>query len=724
MNGFHLSRGAGLPAAFFRTLLGALLTAAAGAAEDVVFADFEGSDFGTWQVAGTAFGSRPAAGTLPDQQVVAGFLGRGFVNSYHGGDGATGRLASAEFRITHRYLSFLIGGGAHPGRTCLNLVVDGRVERSTTGAEAETLRPEGWDLADLQGRSARLEIVDQERGGWGHVNVDQIGFTDTRPAGLRATVERPVVASERWLALPVRTGAPKSRLDVLAGGRLVRQFEIELSDQPGWWAALDVRDWADQTLTLRVERFPVESRALELIRPEAAFPGGDGLYREPLRPQFHFSPRRGWNNDPNGLVFFQGSWHLFFQHNPYGWNWGNMHWGHAVSRDLVHWEETGEALYPDATGTMFSGSAVVDWKNTSGFGGGTTPPLVLFYTAAGGTSAESAGKPFTQCLAYSADQGRTWTKFAGNPVLAQITPGNRDPKVIWHEPTGRWIMTLYVEKAGTHFIQFFRSANLKEWTFLSEVPGFFECPDFFELAVDRKLTAKKWVLTAASSEYQVGTFDGERFTPETPKLPGHRGRGFYAAQTYSDAPGDRRVQIGWGQMPSPDMPFNQMMCFPCELMLRSTPAGPRLAWQPVAELAALRADTLEVPPGPLAPGNNPLAGFEAELASVTAKFEPGSAKAVGLDLRGHRIRYDVATGELAVRDLKVPVPLEQGRLSLQVLVDRTSVEVFAQGGLVYVPLPAVADAAARSLVAFAEEGTAELRQLRAHRLQSIWSATP
>lgn len=698
------------------------LAAAGLAAEDRVLADFEGRDFGTWRVEGTAFGPGPARGTLPDQQTVGGFLGNGLVNSYHGGDGATGRMVSATFTVDRRYLSFLIGGGGHAGKTCLNLLVDGRAVRTAAGPSDERLGIEAWDLADLQGRAAQVEIVDAERGGWGHINVDHLVLTDRRPAGLRGTVERTVALGpgDRWLALPVRTGAPKVRMDVLADGRLVRQFEIELSDQPGWWAALDVSPWLCGNLTLRVDKFPVDSRALEQVRAQEGYPGAETLYREALRPQFHFSPRRGWNNDPNGLVFFEGTWHLFFQHNPYGWNWGNMHWGHATSRDLVHWEEVGEALYPDAMGTMFSGSAVVDWKNTSGFGRDGVPPLVLFYTAAGGTSAESAGQPFTQCVAYSADRGRTWQKYAGNPVLGEITSGNRDPKVLWHEPSGKWIMTLYVEKAGTHFIQFFRSADLKEWTYLSETPGFFECPDFFELPVDGRLTAKKWVLTAANSEYQVGTFDGERFTPETPKLPGHRGKGFYAAQTYSDAPGDRRIQVGWGQMPSPDMPFNQMMCFPCDLRLRSTPEGPRLTWLPVPEITALHAQTRRVEAGPLEPGTNPLAGFEAELVSLEASLEPGAATALTVDIRGHVLRYDVAAGTLQVREVKIPVPLEDGRLSLRVLVDRTSVEVFAQGGLFYLPLPAMAEAGNRSLSLQAEGGPARVHRLLAHRLKSIW----
>ena len=165
------------------------------------------------------------------------------------------------------------------------------------------------------------------------------------------------------------------------------------------------------------------------------------MYNEKFRPQFHFTARQNWLNDPNGLVHYDGTYHLFFQHNPAGLEWGNMTWGHAVSRDIVRWKQVENALEPDRLGTMFSGSAVVDWENTSGFQTGPDKPIVLIYTAAGGTSPESEGQPFTQCLAYSSDGGQTWVKYAGNPVLGCIRDGNRDPKVIWHAPTRRWIMT-------------------------------------------------------------------------------------------------------------------------------------------------------------------------------------------------------------------------------------------------------------------------------------------
>jgi sucrose-6-phosphate hydrolase SacC (GH32 family) len=443
-----------------------------------------------------------------------------------------------------------------------------------------------------------------------------------------------------------------------------------------------------------------------------------------LRPGFHFSPKRGWTNDPNGLVEHNGRFHLFFQHNPYGANWGNMHWGHATSRDLVRWEETGEALYPDATGTMFSGSGVVVWDRGTMFpvsDAGTGPLMVLFYTAAGGTGPQSRGQKFTQALAYSADEGRTWRKYHGNPIVEEITGGNRDPKVIWHAPTRQWVMVLYVERNKTHMAAFLTSPNLREWTFRSEVPGFFECPDLFPLSVPGPALVRLWVLTAANSEYMLGTFDGATFTPQTAMLPGHRGKGFYAAQTFADMPDFRRVQIGWLQAPAPGMPFNQCMSLPFELALLETPDGPRLARQPVRELERLRAKSHDAAGIALNPGDaNPLESITGELIEVRAEFVPDAKAVVAFDVRGIPVEYDAATQHITVNGHRAPAPLRNGRQRLSIFLDRTVIEVFASDGLTYAPLPVIPDRENRSVRAAVRGGGVRFDSLAAHELSSIW----
>jgi sucrose-6-phosphate hydrolase SacC (GH32 family) len=392
-----------------------------------------------------------------------------------------------------------------------------------------------------------------------------------------------------------------------------------------------------------------------------------------------------------------------------------MHWGHAVSKDLVHWSERGEALYPDKLGPMFSGSAVVDWKNTSGFGKDGKPPLVLIYTA--------AGNPTVQCLACSTDGGQSFTKYAGNPVVKQITPGNRDPKVFWHAPSGRWVMTLYVELAGKHTIHLLTSPNLKDWTVRSHVAGFFECPDLFELPVDGEQGRSRWVLTAASSEYMVGRFDGVHFSPETPKLPGHRGRGFYAAQTFSDIPPQdgRRIQIGWLQAPSPGMPFNQCMSVPLELKLVTTSEGPRLTHTPIRELEVLRTRTTKAGPLRLRPGDaNPLAAASGELLDVVAVLEPEKSAVVTLTVRGVPVTYETEKQELVVNGHRAPAPLRSGKLDLRILADRTAFEVFASGGRTYVPMPVIPKADNRTVGVTVQGGEVQFQALDAHEVRSIW----
>ena len=665
------------------------------AAEDIVIADFESTNYGAWKSTGTAFGNGPARGALPGQMAVEGFSGKGLINSFVGGDKSTGTLTSPAYKVERRYLSFLIGGGGYSNETCMNLLVYGQTVRTATGPNtqsggSERLQPGGWDVGEFLGREAVLQIVDQRTGGWGHISVDQIVQTERAPVLVRRDVTREITINKRYLHFPVKNGAAKKNVEVRREGKVERFFDIELADgAPDWWAFLDVSSWRGSKLTLQVDRLRDDSRALASISQDDEIKDAASIYREPLRPHFHFSARRGWINDPNGLVFYRGEYHLFFQHNPYGREWGNMHWGHAVSRDLLHWEELDEALYPDAMGPMFSGSAVIDWKNTSGFGRDGQPPMVLIYTA--------AGNPSVQCLAYSTDGGRTFTKHAGNPVVKQITGGNRDPKVIWHEPTQRWVMTLYVgfdenrdgKKSTRHTIHFFTSPNLKDWTLASQTEGFFECPDFFELAVDGDAKNKKWVLTGASSEYMVGTFDGAKFTPETPKLPGHRGKGFYAAQTFSDIPfaDGRRIQIGWMQAPSPGVPFNQCMSLPLELKLVSTPAGPRLTWQPVS-LSAICTQWHGAKDLSLSPGENiTLVNDTQGFLQMNVTFEPGADSELKLQVNGVPIIYDAAKQELSVNGHRAPAPLREGKQKLLIIADRTTVEVFASDGLTYVPMP-------------------------------------
>lgn len=697
------------------------------AANDLLVSDFDGPDYGGWKVTGEAFGQAPAKGALPGQQPVDGFMGSGLVNSFHGGDNALGSLTSPEFRIERGFLNFLIGGGKNPEKTCINLRIKGRVVRSATGPNDkpggnETLAPESWEVGEFSGKMAVIEIVDHAQGGWGHINVDHIVQSDRKTSPFVTNAAREFKIDKRYLHIPIKNGAPKRKVTTLVDGRVEVRNDIELADaNPDWWAPMDVGAWRGKTMTLQVDRLPDDSTALSAITQSDDIKDSANLYQEPLRGQFHFSSRRGWNNDPNGMVFYNDEYHLFYQHNPYGWAWGNMHWGHAVSKDMVHWEELGDKLAPDSMGPMFSGSAVVDWHNTSGLGKDGKPPLILLYTA--------CGNPAVQCIAHSTD-GRNFTKYAGNPVVKQITGGNRDPKVIWHEPTKKWVMVLFVSQGQKNTVHFLTSPNLIEWKLASVTEGgampdkyLHECPDFFELPVDGDAANKMWVLAAADGRYAVGTFDGTRFEPEHTKLPGHRGSGFYAAQTFSDIPANdgRRIQIGWFQTETKGMPFNQSMTLPLELRLTKTPEGPRMTIHPVKELEVLRGHSKSVGPMTLEPAaTNPLADFNAELVEMNAEFEPGTASEVIFTVRGATIAYDAGKQELVVNGHRAPAPLRDGKQRLRIFCDRTGLEVFASDGLTYVPMPFQPRADDLALGMKATGGRASITALQVHKLRTIW----
>ena len=564
------------------------------------------------------------------------------------------------------------------------------------------------------GKTARIEIVDDERGGWGHINVDHIVQTDRKPPQLLTNVTRAITLEKRYLNLPIQNGAPKRRMSLLVDGQPAREFEIDLANaEPDWWAFMDISPFAGRAATVRVDVLSEDSAGLKSIDQSDDTKGADRLYRERLRPQFHFSSRRGWNNDPNGLVFYQGEYHLFYQHNPYGWGWGNMHWGHAVSPDLIHWRELPIALYPDAHGTMYSGSAVVDWKNTAGFQTGDEKALVCIFTA--------AGKPFTQGLAFSNDRGRTWTKYAQNPVLPHIIGENRDPKVIWYAPQGKWVMALYLDKND---FALFDSRDLKQWEKLSDVtiPGSSECPEFFEIALDGNPENSRWVFYGGNGLYLIGKFDGRTFTPESGPHELHHGNCWYASQTFNDIPpaDGRRLLIPWGQIALPGMPFNQMMGLPVELTLKTTEEGPRLLANPVMEIASLSVKTHTLKPQALKPGENPLAGIQGELLDLVAELEVGDAAEVAFSLRGVPLTYDIRKQELACEGNHAALPAINGRIRLRVLVDRASVDIFGNAGRLYMPMGMIVPPENRSLEIQAKGGSARILALEVRELKSAW----
>ncbi|RKY04257.1 MAG: 2,6-beta-D-fructofuranosidase, partial [Planctomycetota bacterium] len=286
------------------------------AAEDILIADFEAKTYGDWKAAGEAFGPGPAKGTLAGQMNVSGFEGKGLANSYYKGDKATGTLTSPPFEIQRKYINFLIGGGAHPGKACINLLVDDKIVRTATGPNdrpggSEALDWHSWDVSDLSGKTAHIQIVDQAKGGWGHINIDQIVQGDKKSAVEKVPESREMVFAKKYLNMPVKHGAAKRTMDILIDGKIVRQFVIELAEgEPDYWVWLNVSEFKGKTATLKLNASAGKSNGLEKIYQDDAIKDADTFYKEKNRQQFHFSSRRGWNNDSNGMVYYDGEYHL------------------------------------------------------------------------------------------------------------------------------------------------------------------------------------------------------------------------------------------------------------------------------------------------------------------------------------------------------------------------------------------------------------------------------
>ena len=705
--------------------------------DELMIADFEGAGYGDWEISGNAFGTSPAWRETEEMEEISGFEGKGLATSYQNGDRPRGTLTSPEFTIERDHIVFLISGGDDRRRTCMNLLVDGEIVRRAAGAESNVLDWESWEVSELKGKTGRIQIVDRRRGDWGHISVDHIYQSD---AGSKyAAKERRFHIDSKYINFPVDNEARGRLISFIIDGQVMREFDISLAaGEPDYWVFLDVSEFEGKDATVRIDRYnPDKGKGFDSIFQADTFPGQDEVYTERLRPQFHFTSKRGWNNDTNGMVYYDGEYHMFYQHNPYGWPWGNMTWGHAVSTDMIHWKELGDAIHPDELGTIFSGGAVVDHKNTSGFQTGDEKPIVCFYTSAGGTNAWSDDAPFTQSIAYSNDRGRTFTKYEGNPIIGHIRGGNRDPKVIWHEPTGKWVMVLFVEESE---MAFFTSDDLKSWTETSRPKSFHECPELFELSVDGDQDNKKWVLYGAAADYFVGTFNGKNFKPETESIKFNQGNAFYASQTFSDIPKEdgRRIMMGWGQVPMTGMPWNQLISFPIVLSLRTTDEGIRMFAEPVEEVEKLHKkkhsftnETID--------GAKMLRGIKGELFHIKAQFHVGDADSFGIIVREYNITYDaennriICSGPQSDIDTDryegagrfaephdAPLKPENGKITIEILVDRTYVEVFANNGHYYFPMGAYLVDKDPAIKVFSKGGKTHLKNLEIYELKSIW----
>lgn len=693
---------------FYRALNGA--TASGPPPTEVVIADFEQPTYGAWMTTGTAFGPGPAQGALPGQQTVSGFVGFGLVDSFLGGDTSTGALTSPPFVITKPFINFLIGGGGIPGQESMNLMISNVLVKSATGANNEALTQQQWDVSAYLGQTAIIQIVDMATGSWGHINVDQITFSDTA----LPSFSRAIVVTNSLLNLPVQNSASMRRVTVMVGGQPVRDFNIRLATggTPDWWAYVDVSAFTNQMATLSISSLSSVNDGLYAIFQTNGIVDATNLYQESLRPQLHFSAKRGWLNDANAMVYHNGKYHLYYQHDPFDWGGGGQKWwGHAVSTDMVNWVELPEGLYSRSFGDeVYSGSAIVDTANTGGFKTGTNDTIVAAFTST------ARG----ECIDYSNDGGLTFAEITNNPVVIH---NGRDPHLLWYAPSNYWVMAVY-DATGGDGIRFYSSPNLRQWTYRSKINGYFECPDIFQLQVDGNTNNLMWLLCDASSGYQLGQFDGATFTPGTSKLPGNSGSGFYASQTFTSMkPGDnRKVRIGWAQISTPGMPFNQLMYFPTELTLQTTSNGVRLCSNPIAEIANNVINVYTWTNLTLNPGYNPLSGIRGSLFDVKAQFSVGTAQSLTFTFQGVVVTYNASTRTISCNGDTQSLPPINGVIQLEIIVDRDTVEIFGNNGQLYMPLPAN-NSSGNSLISVAcTGGNVTFNSLAVDKLKSTWSS--
>ncbi|MBS4205555.1 glycoside hydrolase family 32 protein [Lederbergia citrea] len=440
---------------------------------------------------------------------------------------------------------------------------------------------------------------------------------------------------------------------------------------------------------------------------------------EKYRPNLHFAPQKNWMNDPNGLIYFNGEYHLFFQHNPHDSIWGPMHWGHAVSKDMITWEELEIALFPDELGTIFSGSTVVDWNNTSGFFPDEPGMVAIFTHHLDGT--DQTPPVQTQSLAYSHDKGRTWTKYEGNPVLKHSTKLDfRDPKVFWHDQTEKWIMVL----ATGQTISLYSSPNLIDWQLESEFgegigshDGVWECPDLFELTVENS-GEKKWVLfvsigddpqfeSGSRTQYFIGSFDGSTFTAENNEIQWvDFGKDNYAGVSFSDVPKDdgRRIYLGWmsnwryaNQVPTEG--WRSQMTLPRTLALRNIEDKLLVVQRPVKELDQYFVKKLDLNDVTIKSGEQKTYNIDGSSVEFVLNIENMNSKEYGLviahtETQNTVITIDPITNQLIVdrknsgqvdfsenfsnrQEMKINTT---DHVNLRIILDASSIEVFVNDG--------------------------------------------
>jgi sucrose-6-phosphate hydrolase SacC (GH32 family) len=612
-----------LPCLSASCLLMMAATVSVQAADDLTVANFKGNDYGAWKTTGDAFGAGPEDGCA---------------SSNHGGGVSTGTLTSPEFTIQRGYINMRIQGGNFPDDLQVQLMVDGKAVRRTSGSHQTNLFWFSWDVLDLKGSKASFLVTDNNTNkDWGYLVLGDIEQSDVRK-------------------------------------------------------------------------------------------GMNEMYR----PQFHITAQWGHINDPNGMYYNDGEYHIMHQWSPQSLNHGQKHWGHLVSTDLIHWRPLNYALTPTGGwagggADAYSGSAVVDKNNTAGFKTGREDPIILIYTAI----------RLGQYIAYSNDRGRTFTPWAGNPVLPPggLEKMNRDPMVRWQAsagPHGQWVMVLPEWDGTTAAYAFYGSDDLKTWKKLDDsYKHHGDCPDYFQLPVDGNPANMKWLMHGAGAGYWLGEFNGTTFVDAKEYPEGTLWRGpQYATQTINDAPNGRKIMMAWvvtekKQEPA-GMPYSQMLSFPVDIKLKTFPEGLRAVATPIPEIALLHKAKHSWKNETIVPGSNLLGKLHGDLFEIKAEFGIGSATEFGFRIRGKGIVSYNTTDKQARLNGEViqgnnwNFNPDNGKVTMQILVDRSIIEAFYDGGRAYLMSPFYPEKANRSLELFSTGGDTRLLSLDVYELQSAW----
>ncbi|MEN9918707.1 MAG: hypothetical protein RL662_1143 [Bacteroidota bacterium] len=562
-----------------------------------------------------------------------------------------------------------------------------------------------------------------------------------------------LVPQKKFLLLPIEDKIKEMASVVTVDAKVVANYNLCLAQkQIDYYMPLDISQWKGKTLEIKVVGLSLDALSLKELKQSDDF---EYDYAETYRPSYHFTPPYGWMNDPNGMVYYKGQYHLFYQWNPFGSRWENMTWGHATSRDLLIWDNHNGAILPDTLGTIFSGSAVADIYNTSGLQKGEEKVLLAFYTyhkTVGDTYEQSQG------LAYSNNAGKNWNKYAKNPIITKSGFKDfRDPKVVWHEDSQKWVMLLSVD----HYIEIYSSSNAIDWTLESDFgknqgahTGQWECPDLFELKVENS-NESKWVLICninpggvhggSATQYFIGNFDGKTFTNQsTPSDVKWLdwGKDFYAAVTWGNAPQNRHIGIAWMSnweygKEVPSKYFRSAMTVPRQFTLVKTQSDYTLFNYPSSEVADLRKRSKKI--------DNLIVDRECNVDNIcqntTGAFEIVfdvaniSSEVFGFKLYNNKgqfsdIYFNIPEKKIWVdrrNSGKVDFsenfsslvygPLEiKNNYQIRILVDKASIELFEGNGQVSMTNIVFPDEAYNRLSFYSKGGTCEIKNLTIYEL--------